>query len=97
MLGICYIAYHCMTLLHPDSAASLLVDPGRNIYTVSSVLFPLLTSRSHTFNEAIDWIKSTFTGDRTGAYFATDTTNLRRKMVTDGRTIFAYAISTLLM
>ena len=64
-----------MTLLHPDSAASLLVDPGRNIYTVSSVLFPLLASQSHTFNEAIDWIKSTFTGDRTGAYLIQQTSD----------------------
>ena len=84
MLGGRNLDRWSLTLMPPDGVASLLAEPGGNITTVSTELFPLLAGQVLAFKEVLDWIQFVFTGYWTGAYSAPAETVLIRTMIRRG-------------
>ena len=57
----------------PDCTYWLLwreADGPLNVFEASTGLFPVLTGRELTFEEAIDWFQFIYTADQVGAYVA---------------------------
>ena len=69
------LAFQGLTLVPPDRAYQLL---GRcsNISKASRLLFPLLSSRAPPYDEALNWLKFAYAGDRMGDYVAPASTEL---------------------
>ena len=51
-------------------------------------MFPMLNSREHPFEEALDWLQSTYTADWAGAYVAPASTVLAHSAVAEGDKLF---------
>ena len=79
----------------PDVVAHLLAEPGLNITAANKALFSLFFGQATNFEEALDWLRFSFTGDRAGVYMASASTVLVRSMIIEGESIFAPTLKQL--
>ena len=80
-------SYRGLTFVPPDGA-SLLLGLALNIAEVGHKLFSLLTGKWTPFEEAIGWLKFSYTADYSGAYVAPAYTFLVQSMVSEGDPLF---------
>ena len=80
-----------MTFVPLDGVLRLL-GQGANITETSRLLLLFLSSQASPYEEAPDWIKFTYTGERMGAYVAPASTYLFWYVLADGDLIFAPAL-----
>ena len=86
--GGCDLACQGTTFLPPDVTAHLLVEPGLNITAANNAIFSLFFGQAPDFEEALDWLRFLFTGNRAGVYMASASTVLVRSVITEGESIF---------
>ena len=60
------LAYQGLTFVPPDGDSCLL-DQGANILEESFFLFPLIATQVPPYDEALNWLKLSYTGERMGS------------------------------
>ena len=75
----------------PDCASWIIhreADRPLNVFEESTGLFPLLTVQETPFEEALYWLKFTYTAEQVGAYVAPASTVLAQYVVAEGDELF---------
>ena len=89
-----YLACRGLDFLYPDMSARLLVSPW-NIAEAYQLIFALLTSQAPPYEEALDWLQFSYTGDRSGAYVVPGSTKVTFQTSAEGGPLFALAFQHL--